>query len=200
MCLSTLAGHKKPVAQLALRGRLLYSAAGGIIRVWSTETFRWARACVPAAARAWGLEAGVPGAQGAPPVGPLLPLAAPPCTSSRPCTCPCTCPRPRRCLHAIRTSVYSGAIRSMAVSGDGTIYVSGPQGRCALLLLRALQPTVAAQLPLPGHPSCSASLTRTSPAAPHPRWATRTRPSSSTGCQHQPCPGAAQPCAPAAAT
>jgi hypothetical protein len=40
MCLATLAGHKKPVAQLALRGRLLYSAAGGIIRLWNTETFR----------------------------------------------------------------------------------------------------------------------------------------------------------------
>ncbi len=40
ICLATLLGHNKPVAQLDLRDRHLFSAAGGVIRLWSTETFQ----------------------------------------------------------------------------------------------------------------------------------------------------------------
>lgn len=61
-CLAVIRGHSKPVTHLQLSGgRLLFTAAGGGIRMWCTKTFM--------------------------------------------------------CLAKIRTSFYSGAIRSMLVSG-----------------------------------------------------------------------------------
>jgi WD40 repeat protein len=59
-CVAVIRGHSKPVTQLQLLGgRLLFTAAGGAVRVWDTQSFV--------------------------------------------------------CLAKIRTSIYSGAIRSMLV-------------------------------------------------------------------------------------
>lgn len=64
-CLAVIRGHSKPVTHLQLLGgRLLFTAAGGGIRVWCTKTFL--------------------------------------------------------CLEKIKTSFYSGAIRSMLVGGSCT--------------------------------------------------------------------------------